>query len=328
MKRIALLLASLAAAGAGARAAFAHTARATVQTGVVVVNTNLAFHNGAAAGTGIVLTSSGEVATNNHVIRGASTITVVVPQTHRRYAARVVGYDVADDVAVLQLQHAAGLAAVTLGDSASLRVGQSVSAVGNAGGTGSLTVTTGTITGLARAITVADESGAERLAGLVETDAQLQPGDSGGPLLDSGERVIGIDTAASAGFSFRNANDGYAIPIDKVVTIAKQVVAGHGSATVHVGETAFLGVSVQSADAYGGGGVLVGGVVSGGPAAKGGLGAGDIITRVGGRAVASQSALVAALLLHHPGDRVAVSWTGRLGGDHAATVTLASGPPQ
>lgn len=328
MKRIALLLASLAAALVGARAAGAHDRRATAETGVVVVDTNLAFHNGAAAGTGIVLTSSGEVVTNNHVIRGASTVTVVVPATHKRYAARVVGYDVAGDVAVLRLQHAAGLATVTLGDSAGLKVGQPVTAVGNAGGAGALTVTTGTITGLARAITVADESGAKRLAGLVETDAQLQPGDSGGPLLDAGGRVIGIDTAASSGFSFRNANDGYAIPIDKVVTIAKQVVAGRGSAIVHVGKTAFLGVSVQSADAYGGGGVLVGGVISGGPAAKGGLGAGDIITGVGGLHVASQNALVAALLLHHPGDRVTVSWTGRLGGDHASTVTLASGPPQ
>ncbi|MDE3191178.1 MAG: trypsin-like peptidase domain-containing protein [Acidobacteriota bacterium] len=328
MKRIALLLAAVAAAVVGARAALAHTARATVQAGVVIVNTNLAFHNGAAAGTGIVLTSSGEVVTNNHVIRGASRITVVDPRTHRRYAARIVGYDVADDIAVLQLRHATGLATVALGSSAGLKVGQPVTAVGNAGGTGSLTVTTGTITGLARAITVADESGAEALAGLVETDAQLQPGDSGGPLLDSGGRVIGIDTAASSGFSFRNANDGYAIPIDKVVTVARQVVAGHGSASVHVGRTAFLGVSVQSADAYGGGGILVGGVIAGGPAAKGGLGTGDIITSVDRRAVASQNALVAALLLHHPGDRVTVAWTDRIGDDHAATVTLASGPPQ
>ncbi|MGH2971342.1 MAG: S1C family serine protease, partial [Gaiellaceae bacterium] len=283
----------------------------------------------AAAGTGLVLTSSGEVVTNNHVIRGASKITVVVPQTRKSYVARVLGYDVTDDVAVLQLQHASGLATVTVANSAGVKVGQSVTAVGNAGGTGSLTVTTGKITGVARAITVSDEEGgAERLAGLVETDAQLQPGDSGGPLLDSAGHVIGIDTAASAGFSFRDANDGYAIPIDRVVTIAKQVVAGHGSATVHVGKTAFLGVSIQPADAFGGGGVLVGRVVSGGPVAKAGLLAGDIITAVNGRAVASQNALVAALLLHHPGDTITVSWTDRLGDSHRGKVTLASGPPQ
>jgi S1-C subfamily serine protease len=329
MRRAFALLLSVAAVAVAAHAALARTSHATVQTGVVIVDTNLAFQEGAAAGTGIVLASSGEVVTNNHVIRGASKITVVIPQSGKKYAASVVGYDVADDVAVLQLQHASGLATASVGNSAGLKLGQSVTAVGNAGGTGSLTVTTGKITGLARAITVSDETGgAERLAGLVETNAQLQPGDSGGPLLDAAGRVIGIDTAASAGFSFRNANDGYAIPIDRVVTIARQVVAGHGSSTVHVGKTAFLGVSVQPADAFGGGGVLVGGVVSGGPVAKAGLGAGDIITAVGGRAVTTQNGLVAALLVHHPGDTVTVAWTDRLGTNHTTKVTLASGPPQ
>jgi S1-C subfamily serine protease len=328
MKRALALLVAVAALAVGVHAALAHTSRTSVQSGVVVVKTNLAFQNGAAAGTGIVLTASGEVLTNNHVIRGASTIKVVVPQTRKTYAARVVGYDVGDDVAVLQLQHASGLPTVTIGSSAALKVGQSVTAVGNARGTGSLTVTTGKITGLQRAITVGDEQGgAERLAGLVETNAQLQPGDSGGPLLDASGRVIGIDTAASAGFSFQDANDGYAIPIDRAVTIAKQVVAGHGSATVHIGKTAFLGVQVRSADAYGGG-VLVGGVVSGGPVAKAGIGAGDVITALNGRSIASPTALVSALLVHHPGDTVTVTWSDASTGTHAAKVTLGSGPPQ
>jgi S1-C subfamily serine protease len=256
-------------------------------------------------------------------------VKIVVPQTRKTYTARVVGYSVTGDVAVLQIQHATGLPTITLGNSASLKVGQSVTAVGNAGGAGSLAVTTGKITGLARAISVSDDQGgAERLAGLVETDAQLRPGDSGGPLLDAAGRVIGIDTAASAGFSFRDANDGYAIPIDRAVTIAKQVVAGRGSSTVHVGKTAFLGVQVQSADAFGGGGVLVGGDVTGGPVAKAGLRAGDIITAVNGHAVPSPNALVAALLVHHPGDTITLTWTDRDGTSHRAKVTLASGPPQ
>lgn len=325
MRRALALLLAASALAVGAHAALAHTSHTDVQSGVVIVNTNLAYQNGAAAGTGIVLTSSGEVLTNNHVIRGASTIKVAVPQTRKSYAAKVIGYDVTDDVAVLQLQHASGLATVTLGSSAALKVGQSVTTVGNAGGTGSLAVTTGKITGLQRAITVADDQGgAERLAGLVETNAQLQPGDSGGPLLDSSGHVVGIDTAASAGFSFRDASDGYAIPIDRVVTIAKQVVAGHGSPTVHVGKTAFLGVQVQP----GGRGVLVGHVVQGGPVAKAGIGAGDLITAVSGRSVGSPDALVSALLVHHPGDRVSVSWLDGLGGTHSAKVTLGSGPPQ
>ncbi|HKT45509.1 MAG TPA: trypsin-like peptidase domain-containing protein [Gaiellaceae bacterium] len=329
MKRALTLLFAAGAFVLGVHAALAGPSRAAAQTGVVVVETNLAFENGEAAGTGIVLTPNGEVVTNNHVIRGASTVKIVVPQTRKTYTARVVGYTVTGDVAVLQVQHASGLATVALGSSASLKVGQSVTAVGNAGGAGSLAVTTGKVTGLARAITVSDDQGgAERLAGLVETDAQLQPGDSGGPLLDAAGHVIGIDTAASAGFSFRDANDGYAIPIDRVVAIAKQVVAGRGSTTVHVGKTAFLGVQVQPADAFGGGGVLVGGDVAGGPVAKAGLRAGDIITALNGRSVASPGALVAALLVHHPGDTITLTWQDRLGTAHRAKVTLASGPPQ
>jgi S1-C subfamily serine protease len=325
MKRALTLLVAAAAVAVGAHAALAHTSRATAQTGVVIVNTNLAFQRGEAAGTGIVLTASGEVLTNNHVIRGASKISVVVPATRKSYTARIVGYDVSDDVAVLQLQHASGLATAHVGDSAGLKVGQSVTAVGNAGGSGSLTVATGKITGLARAITVSDDQGgSERLAGLVETDAQLQPGDSGGPLLDASGRVIGIDTAAYAGFRFQDASDGYAIPIDRAVTIAKQVAARHGSTTVHVGGTAFLGVQVQP----GANGILVGGVVSGGPVAKAGIGAGDFITAVSGRSVATPGALVSALLVDHPGDTITVSWIDNLGGTHTAKVTLGSGPPQ
>jgi S1-C subfamily serine protease len=248
MKRAFALLLAAAGLVVGVHAALAHTSRATVQTGVVVVNTNLAYENGEAAGTGIVLTSNGEVLTNNHVIRGATTIHVVLPQTKRSYTARVVGYDLTADVALLQLQHASGLATASIGNSSTLRRGQSVTAVGNAGGTGSLTVTTGRITGLGRTITVSDDQGgAVQLVDLLETDASLQPGDSGGPLLDSAHRVVGMDSAASANFSFRGSSDAYAIPIDRAVSIAKQIVAGHGTAQVHVGGTAFLGVQAQRA---------------------------------------------------------------------------------
>jgi len=108
------------AAAIGADAALAHTSTAAVQTGVVVVRTNLAYENGAAAGTGMVLTSSGEVLTNNHVIRGATTIKVIVPQTKKTYAARVLGYDVTADVALLQIVNASGLATVNIGRERSL----------------------------------------------------------------------------------------------------------------------------------------------------------------------------------------------------------------
>ncbi|HEY8028064.1 MAG TPA: trypsin-like peptidase domain-containing protein [Gaiellaceae bacterium] len=329
MKRTFALLLAAAGLVVGVHAALARTSRATVQNGVVVVNTNLAFDHGQAAGTGIVLTSNGEVLTNNHVVRGASTIHVVFPLTKRSYAARVLGYDVTADVALLQLQHASGLATASIGNSSTLRRGQSVTAVGNAGGTGRLTVTTGLITGLGRTIAVNDDQGgAVQLVDLLETNASLRPGDSGGPLLDSARRVVGMDSAASASFSFRGSSDAYAIPINRAVSIAKQIAAGHGSAQVHIGSTAFLGVQAQPAGASDTGGVLVGGVVSSGPVAQAGVVAGDVLTALNGRGIASPTKLVSALLVHHPGDKVTLRWSDASGEMHTATITLASGPPQ
>jgi S1-C subfamily serine protease len=309
-------------------------ARTSDRTGVVVVNTNLAYQNGAAAGTGMVLTPNGEVLTNNHVIRGATTIRIVIPQSGKSYSARVVGYDIAADVALLQLKGASGLATVSIGDSAKLEVGQTVTAVGNAGGTGTLIDTTGKVTGLNENITVSDEQGGTvQLKGLVETDANLQPGDSGGPLLDADGRVIGMDSAASAGFSFQGApSNGYAIPIGHATSIVKQILAGHSSTQVHIGGTAFIGVQLQTSGYFVNGvykaGELVMGVVPGSPSAKAGITAGVVITAVNGHAVASQAAIVAILLPHHPGDRITLSWIDRTSARHSASVELASGPPQ
>src|SRR3954469_3811739 len=131
MRRIALALVVLAVAGTGT--AQAHAA-ATPTKGVVLVTTDLALENGSAAGTGMVLTANGEVLTNNHVIRGATTIKVTVPATHKTYTARVLGYDIADDVALLKLNGAAKLATITRGSSVKVTVGQATRAVGNANG--------------------------------------------------------------------------------------------------------------------------------------------------------------------------------------------------
>src|SRR5438105_234402 len=200
-------LVAVAALGVAAGLAFARGSAPAIGTGVVVVDTKLAYQGGAAAGTGIVLTSSGEVLTNNHVIQGATSVDVVVPGTSHHYSARVVGYDQTADVAVLQLSGASNLKTAALGDSSKLTTGQAVHAVGNAGGTGTLTPAGGTITGLGKAITVGDTQGAsKRLTGLIETNAALQPGDSGGPLLTANGRVIGMDTAASTGFGFQAAS--------------------------------------------------------------------------------------------------------------------------
>lgn len=315
----------LAAAGF-AGSAHATTAPSTPTKGVVIVTTNLAYENASAAGTGIVLTKSGEVLTNNHVIRGATTITAIVPATGKRYSASVIGYDIADDVALLKLNGASGLAVATRGNSAKLKIGATTTAVGNANGGGRLVITKGRVTGLNRTITVNDDQGGQtQLSGLIETSARLVPGDSGGPLLDSLGRVIGMDAAGSATFAFETS-DGYAIPINKAVTLVKQMEAGKASTLVHIGKTAFLGMSVQ--DVNGGSGVSVQSVVSGLPAANAGIAKGDVITAVDSTPVNKLDDLRAALFAHHPGDSVTLSFTDVLGNQTSAQITLADGPPQ
>ncbi len=309
-------------AGPAAAAAAAGTATADQVVGVVDVTTVLGYRDAEAAGTGMVLTSDGEVLTNNHVVEGATSITVTVLSTGESYSATVVGTAPSQDVAVLQLTGAAGLTTVPIDDDGGAAVGDPVTAVGNAGGDPTSTsAATGTVTALDRSITASDETGsdAEQLTGLIETDADVQAGDSGGPLLDAEGEVVGMDTAASTG----GAVQSYAIPIGTALDLAGQITAGVDDATVHQGLPAFLGVSVQAA---GSGGAAVAGVVPGGPAASAGLAAGDVITSVSGTSVTAPEDLTTALSGADPGDQVSVTWTGTAGTGHSATVTLATGP--
>jgi S1-C subfamily serine protease len=331
--KLSALAAFVAAVGAAAASlAFASHSSTPLGTGVVNIRTTLGYQQGAAAGTGIVLTSDGEVLTNNHVIRGSTSVRVVIPQTGRSYSAKVVGYDVSDDVALLKLNGASNLRTATLGDSSKLRLGDQVTATGNAGGTGRLSTVAGRITGLGRTITAGDEqNGAQQLTGLIETNAQLEPGDSGGPLFSSAHRVVGMNTAASVGFSFQTtaATDAYAIPINKALGLVKQIRSGQGTARVHVGGTPFLGVQISDAgsgfgDSPGGG--LVGAVVPGSPASRAGLAPGDVIVGVGGKTVASSRDLLSALLAKTPGTTVSLTWVDGFGNQQTANVTLASGP--
>jgi S1-C subfamily serine protease len=296
-------------------------------TGVVVIDTELAYQGGEAAGTGMVLTSAGKILTNNHVIKGATSIRVVVPSTGRHYTATVVGYDDTDDVAVLQATGASNLRTVSLGHSSNLKLGQRVTAIGNAGGTGRLAHASGKIISRSRSITVSDDNGgSEHLSSLLETSAPLQAGDSGGPLETSTGKVIGMDTAASAGSGFRqiSTGPGFAIPINRALTIADQIGSSRSSSKVHIGGTAFLGVSV----APGGPGATIAGVMRGGAADAAGLTAGDTITSIDGRTVSSPGRLTTLLLTKHPGDQVSVDYTDRFGTSHTVTVALGGGPPQ
>jgi S1-C subfamily serine protease len=310
----------LGASGSGSTGPAA-TVTSTQQVGIVDVTSILGYQSAEAAGTGMVLTSNGEVLTNNHVIEGATSITVTVISTGDTYTATVVGADPTADVAVLQLNNASGLTTANLSSSPAT-VGEAVTAVGDAGGTGVLTAASGTVTALDQSITATDSSGsnAEQLSGLIETNANVQPGDSGGPLYDAADAIVGMDTAASSG----GAAQAYAIPISTAEGIATQIEHGTTSATIQHGYPAFLGVSVSD----GTGGVTVLGVVPDGPAASAGMTAGDVITAVGGQTVPSAADLSAALAGDSPGQQVTVTWTDATGGVHSATVTLGTGPAQ
>jgi S1-C subfamily serine protease len=294
----------------------------------VVVSTNLAY-GGEGAGTGIVLTSSGAVLTNNHVIRGATAVRVTDTATGRTYRATVVGYSVPKDIALLQLRNAAGLRTALIGTSSNLRVGDPVTAVGNTGGTGTLSTKNGRLVRLGRTITVTNEDGSRtRLAGLIQTSAALEPGDSGGPLLSRG-RVIGVDAAAASSFRFEGGGGaGYAIPIDTARGIVGKIEAGHASSTVHVGPTAFLGVALAPVGYGDVSGALVEGVSQGSPADLAGIGTDDVITSFAGKPVRSSAALRSLVLRFAPGRVVRVTWLDQLTGKNVATVRLVSGPPQ
>jgi S1-C subfamily serine protease len=315
---------------------------AKVAPDLVDINVNFGYQQAAGAGTGIVLTSDGEILTNNHVINGATSISVVDIGNGRTYSANVVGYDPSNDVAVLQLVGASGLQTASIGNSSRVGVGDSVVAIGNAGGTGGTpSAAAGSVTALNQAITASDQldGTSENLTNLIETNADVQAGDSGGSLVNTSGQVIGIDTAASSGYSLQSANgttsQGYAIPINQALSIARQIEAGTASSTVHVGPTAFLGVLISSGSSspFGGfssgstSGATIAGVTPGGAAATAGLAAGDVITSVDGQSLSSASTLSRIIGSDKPGQSIQVAWTDANGASHTTTVTLQSGPP-
>lgn len=323
------LCAVLVAFGAGF-ASRSEGAVAVAVPGLVNVTTNLGYENASAAGTGMVLTRSGRVLTNNHVIRGATTIRVTIPATSRTYGATVLGYSVSGDIALLQLKQAANLSTVSIGDSSRVRVGQRVTAFGNAGGVGGLpSSSSGRVTALNQSIVVSDGNGTSaRLSDLIRIDATLEPGDSGGPLLNTSGRVIGIDTAASIGFQFESSNEGYAIPINRAMAVVAQIRAGRPSATVHVGPTPFLGVSLASSRAGLGEGPFVAGVAKGSPAARAGIPVGSLITKVDGHAVSSRDEVMTLILRHKVGEIVVLRWIDLAGKSSSARIKTTAGPPQ
>ncbi len=357
------------ASGTAVSNATLRSVKAAIQPGLVDITSNLRYENGTAAATGMVVSSNGIVLTNNHVIDDSTGLTATVVDTGKRYSATVLGYDKADDVAVIQLGGASGLKTVPLGDSGTVKLGDQVVAIGNADGTGGAAVVGGTITALNQTISASDQgssTGSETLHGMLQTNADIIPGDSGGPLASTGGKVIGMDTAAASGsFGGNEPNIGFAIPINRALSIEKQIVAGHGSSSVQIGLTGFIGVLVwpttqsspsaqqqlqsEAGGAIGGGrgclssdvnapvpqtvapvgkGALVDGVLCGTPAVKSGLAGGDVITAVNGQAITSPTSLTSVMQQYRPGTKVSISWVDTSGGRHTSSVELLQAPPR
>ncbi len=327
---VALAVVALGAAILGPAATPASGVAAKVDPAVVDITTSLAYRNLGAAGTGVVLSPSGLVLTNNHVVEGAGTIRVRDVGSDRAYSATVLGTDVTQDIAVLQLKGASHLKTITVGDSTKVSTGEAVVAIGNADGVGGTpSVLTGVVEALDSSIVASDEvtGGSEQLTGLIRTNAPLEPGDSGGPLADRSARVIGIDTAGSAGYRFQSATgEGFAIPINAAFAVVHQIESGRGSTTVHVGPTAFIGVEVVASPFVSG--AVVTGVVAGSPAARAGLADGDVIVSFAEQSVDSPTVLTGLMQTMRPGDEAPVGWVDQRGVQHTAVVRLTTGPPQ
>ena len=226
--------------------------RSAVTPGLVVITSSLKYQasGAAAAATGMIISKSGLVLTNNHVINGTAGLEATVVSTGRRYTANWLGFDKGSDVAVIKLVGASGLTTVPLGDSSSVKLGDNVVGMGNANGVGRISAVPGTITGLNQTITASDDGSGvapERLTGMLQTNAAIIPGDSGGPLASTDGKVIGMDTAASSNSITNDQQSvGFAIPINRALAIARQIIAGHPGSGVQIGAAGFVGVLVPS----------------------------------------------------------------------------------
>src|SRR5215472_4038678 len=340
-----------------------------VKPGIVIINTTLQYNSEAAAGTGMVINADGLVLTNNHVIEGSTKITATVASAGRTYRATVVGYDKTGDIALIQLQKASGLTTVPVGNSSSVRIGKAVVAMGNAEGRGTITAAPGHVTGLDQTITASDKgssTSSEVLHGMIQTNAGIVPGDSGGPLASSAG-VIGMDTAGNNA-GYQQASTGFAIPVNTALSVARQIAGGHASSTVTIGYPPFVGIftgsgsdsspqaqarqeeqqnggigssgsaprcytrnsnlTVPPAIAPVSSGALIIGTICGSPAASAGMTGGAVITAVNGRAVGSPDDLHGILSQFHPGDTISVTWVSPSGQRSTSSLKLTAGPPQ
>ncbi|MCW2786167.1 MAG: hypothetical protein JWP74_2684 [Marmoricola sp.] len=296
----------------------AAAATAAQSVGLVEITSTLA--DGTAAGTGLVLTSDGTVVTNHHVVAGATSVKVTVVSTGKTYTATYVGGDATTDVAVLRLTGASGLTPVTVASTAAAE-GSTVTAIGDAGGDGgSLTASPGTVSAVDQKITVQNDDGTTaKLTGLIEMNAYVVPGDSGGAVRNSAGEVVGMNVAASSGSRYVT---GFAIPISTVETVANEILAGDHTAAIALGYSGFLGVGLAPSTTA----PQVAQVIAGGAAAKAGIAVGDTITKLNGTAITTATQLHRLLAATAVGDQAVLGWTTAGGTPHAATITLGQAP--
>jgi S1-C subfamily serine protease len=218
-----------------------------VAPGLVIINTTLQYNGESAAATGMVINPDGLVLTNNHVIEDSTSMTARTANGHE-YQAKVVGYDVTGDIALIQLQGASGLKTVPIGNSSSLKTGDSVVGMGNAEGQNAIVPVTGQVTALNQTITAGDQGGSvtqETLHNMIQTNADIVSGDSGGPLANTAGQVIGMDTAGNdGGFSVQQNSSGYAIPINNALAVVSQITQNQASSTVTIGYPPFMGIYI------------------------------------------------------------------------------------
>ena len=323
--------------GSNSGSSSAATIAAKVNPAIVDINTVLG--NGQAAGTGMLISSTGEILTNNHVVAGSTSISVVVQSRTQTYSAHVVAVDVPQDVAVIQIDsNVSGLPTVTIADSSGLQVGNAVVAIGNALGQGGAPrVTQGQVTALDQTITASEGGGtSETLNGMIQSDAVIYEGDSGGALVNTSGQVVGMITAGQAqGFRSSASDVGFAIASNTALGVVNRIRAHEQASDLTYGQVGYLGVQVQSVDSFNsaqfGLSVTSGALVtatpqSGTPAASAGITRGSVITKLGGSAVTSSDTLGSAVRSHKAGESVSVTWVDQ-SGTHSATVTLAGVNP-
>lgn len=280
----------------------------------------------ASAGTGIIVSENGYILTNKHVVEGSSDISVVTNDGNSYDNVEIIMTDPLSDIAILKISNAKGLKAAELGDSKALNIGQQVIAIGNALGEYDGTVTSGIISGVGRTVNASSDDGAtkETLTDMIQTDAAINSGNSGGPLVNAQGQVVGVNTAVAS----EAQGIGFAIPISSVKGILKSITEGKTPNRAYLGAN-YISVNPQVQKAYNlnvSKGALIKNrngksIISGSPAQKAGLKDGDIITKIDNIEISKNISLGSLIGEKSAGDKVKITYL-RDGKESTSVTTL------